>query len=152
MFTCGIIYDKTKYIEYTQDTKHMRWLSIEDQFYCILIEITLNANTVKVASEANNIQHKLTNNILFPRPENFTYVNLLSDKKCLSSINKWFKKIDATQFDFEEIAAIYDCSNDLDNYLEFDKWLIELEDFKKVLLNREASLNKIECEQICKLK
>ena len=143
MYTIGIIYDNTKYIEYVEDTKHMRWLSIEDHFYCILIEITLNANTLKVSSEANNIKHKLTNNIRQPRPENLTYANLLSDKKCLSSINKWFKKIDATQFDFEEIA-INDCSYDLDNYLEFDKWLIELEDFKKVLLNIEASLNKIE--------
>lgn len=143
MFTCGIIYDKTKYIEYIQDTKHIRWHSIEDQFYCILTEISMNANTEKLMLEANNIQHNLTNNIPFPRPETFTYVNLLSDKKFLGFINKWFKKIDANQFDFEEIP-IYDCSNDLDDYLEFDKWLIELEDFKKVLLNREAFLNKIE--------
>jgi len=139
MFTRGIIQDGVKYIEYMRDLKDIRFKSIEDFIYCILVEIEMNVNDEICALKAENFINRLTNNIKFPRNENFTYAKILNNKAFLTEFTEWFKFIDTTLFDFEKIE-IYDISVDLENYIRFDKWTVQLSILKEKLVKRCTNL------------
>ena len=83
--------------------------------------------------------NKLTNGLKFPRNSDFTYAKILEEKQFLTEFMNWLKFIDTSCFDFEPIA-IYDISIDLKNYMEYNKWLLQIEALKNILNKR---LNKV---------
>jgi hypothetical protein len=135
MFTGPIIEGGIKYVEHISDLNHKRFESPEDFLYCMLVEIEMNVNDETCALEAENFMNRLTNNIKFPRNEDFTYAKILNNKAFLTELNEWFKFIDTTLFDFETIP-VYDISIDLKNYIRFDKWIIQLNILKEKLVKR----------------
>ena len=142
MFTRGIIENGIKYVEHIRDLNHIRFKSLEDFLYCMLVEIEMNVNDETCALEAENFMNRLTNNIKFPRNEDFTYAKILNNKEFLTEFNEWFKFIDTTLFDFETIP-VYDISIDLKNYIRFDKWTVQLNILKEKLVKRCIHLEQI---------
>jgi hypothetical protein len=142
MFTRGIIQDGIKYVEYMRDLNDIRFKSLEDFLYCILVEIEINVNDETCAVQAENYMNRLTNNIKFPRNEDFTYAKILNNKSFLTEFIEWFKLIDASCFDFETIP-VYDISVDLKNYIRFDKWIFQLNILKEKLVKRCINLEQM---------
>jgi hypothetical protein len=140
MFTQGIIQDNIKYIEKIRDLDEIRTNTLEDFIYCLLVEIEMNVNDEKYALEAENYRNRLTNNIKFPRREDFFYAKILNNKSFLIEFIDWLKKMDISFFDFQ-IIPIYDITVDLDDYIRFDKWVLQIN-----LLNEklEKKCNKIQ--------
>ena len=139
MFTRGIIYDGVKYIEIIRDLNDIRDKTEEDLVYCMLVEISMNVNSQICVSEADNYVNRLTNNVKFPRDNNFKYANILQDKLFLSEFNQWLNLIDKSLFNFQKIA-IYDTSVDIEDYIEFNTWISELDNLKETLVKRSNSL------------
>jgi hypothetical protein len=139
MFTRGIIYDGIKYIEIINDLNNIRNKTLEDFVYCILIEISMNVNNQDFVTKADNYVNLLTNNIKFPRNDDFIYANILQDKSFLSQFNEWLSLIDTSFFNFESIP-IYDTTIDLKDYVRFDMWIIDLINLKKLLIKRSNNL------------
>lgn len=139
MFTRGIIYDGVKYIEIIRDLNDIRDKTEEDLVYCMLVEISMNVNSQICVSEADNYVNRLTNNVKFPRDNNFRYANILQDKLFLSEFNQWLNLIDKSLFNFQKIA-IYDTSVDIEDYIEFNTWISELDNLKETLVKRSNSL------------
>ena len=139
MFTRGIIYDGIKYIEIIKDLNSIRNKTLEDLVYCVLVEISMNVNNQVYATEADIFVNLLTNNIKFPRNDDFIYANILENKSFLSEFNTWLSLIDTSFFNFESIA-IYDTTIDLEDYVRFDIWMIDLINLKKLLIKKSNSL------------
>ena len=139
MFTRGIIYDGIKYIEIIKDLNSIRNKTLEDLVYCVLVEISMNVNNQVYATEADIFVNLLTNNIKFPRNDDFIYANILQDKSFLSEFNTWLSLIDTSFFNFESIR-IYDTTIDLEDYVRFDIWMIDLINLKKLLIKKSNSL------------
>ena len=140
MFTRGIIYEGTKYIEIIQDLNDIRrGKKLEDLVYCMLVEISMNVNSQICVSGADNYINRLTNNVKFPRDNNFRYANILQDKLFLSEFNQWLNLIDISLFNFERIP-IYDVSIEIEDYIEFNTWILELDNLKETLIKRSNSL------------
>ena len=142
MFTRGIIDNGIKYVEYMRDLNDIRFKSLEDFLYCILVEIEINVNDETCAVQAENYMNRLTNNIKFPRNEDFTYAKILNNKEFLTEFNEWLKFIDTSLFDFETIP-VYDISIDLKNYIRFDKWTFQLNILKEKLLKKCINLEQM---------
>lgn len=142
MFTRGIIDNGIKYVEYMRDLNNIRFKSLEDFLYCILVEIEINVNDETCAVQAKNYMNRLTNNIKFPRNEDFTYAKILNNKAFLTEFNEWLKFIDTSLFDFETIPD-YDISIDLKNYIRFDKWTFQLNILKEKLLKKCINLEQM---------
>jgi len=142
MFTRGIIDNGIKYVEYMRDLNDIRFKSLEDFLYCILVEIEINVNDETCAVQAENYMNRLTNNIKFPRNEDFTYAKILSNKLFLTEFIEWLKTIDSSCFDFETIP-VYDISVDLKNYIRFDKWIFQLNILKEKLLKKCINLEQM---------
>lgn len=139
MFTRGIIYEGVKYIEIIRDLNDIRGKTLEDLVYCMLVEISMNVNSQICVSGADNYVIRLTNNVKFPRDNNFRYANILQDKLFLSEFNQWLNLIDTSLFNFQKIA-IYDTSVDIEDYIEFNTWISELDKLKETLSKRSGSL------------
>lgn len=142
MFTRGIIDNGIKYVEYMRDLNDIRFKSLEDFLYCILVEIEINVNDETCAVQAENYMNRLTNNIKFPRNEDFTYAKILNNKAFLTEFIEWLKFIDSSCFDFETIP-VYDISVDLKNYIRFDKWIFQLNILKEKLLKKCINLEQM---------
>ena len=139
MFTRAIIYDGIKYIEIINDLNSIRNKTLEDFVYCVLIEISMNVNNQDFAIKADNYVNLLTNNIKFPRNDDFIYANILQNKLFLTEFNEWLSLIDTSFFNFESIA-IYDTTVDLKDYVRFDIWMVDLISLKKSLIKRSNDL------------
>jgi hypothetical protein len=139
MFTRGIIHEGIKYIEIIQDLDDIKGETLEDSVYCKLVEISMNVNSQVCVSGADNYINQLTNNVKFPRDNNFKYANILHDKLFLSEFIQWLNLIDISLFNFESIP-VYDISIEIENYIQFDTWISELDKLKDTLIKRSNSL------------
>ena len=140
MFTQGIIQDNIKYIEIIKDLNDIKEKKkLEDLVYCVLVEISMNVNNESYVSKADNYINRLTNNVKFPRNNNFKYSNILQDKLFLFEFNQWLNLIDISLFNFEPIA-IYDTTVDIEDYIPFDNWILDLDNLKKILIRKSNSL------------
>ena len=130
MGTRGILYNGTKYLYLINDNT-LKQKSLEDNIYFTLRDIFTNIDDFQFAMEANIINDQLTNGILYQeRTEDFSYSTILmNDLSFIDKLKRWLSSICEYYFDFEEVEE----DIDLDNYLLWEVWILQLQELKKVL-------------------
>jgi hypothetical protein len=130
MGTRGILYNGTKYLYLINDNT-LKQKSLEDNIYFTLRDIFTNIDDFQFAMEANIINDQLTNGILYQeRTEDFSYSTILmNDLSFIDKLKRWLSSICEYYFDFEEVEE----DIDLDNYLLWEVWILQLQELIKVL-------------------
>ena len=127
----GIFYNGKCYLRLYNDNQ-LKNLSLEDNIYFTLRDIFLNISGVDYCMEANSFNGKLTNNIRYEeRDDKFKYTNLTNNNIYMKQLVIWLSYIDKSDFEFEP----YDDEN-IDEYIEFDKWWQQFIELKEMIGKR----------------
>ena len=135
-----------KYLQHFNDN-NLKSLSLEDNVYFTLRDIFINMAELQYIMEANVFNNQISGSICYEdRKSNFKYKDALNDKLFVDRLNKWFKYIKKSDFEFEEP---YDKADDEEKYwyydmkllIKFDDWWSQFEELKVLIKNRLDELN-----------
>lgn len=122
-------------------------LSLEDKVYFTLRDIFMNVSEVDFCIEANVFTNQITGSVDYEdRKSDFQYTCALNNKLFVYRLNKWFKCINESRFDFYEIPENADDDEktwyyDMKNLITFDDWWSQFEELKLLINHR---LNELE--------
>ena len=132
------IFNDIKYLQLANEN-HLKNKSLEDNVYFTLRDIFGNVSGLDYCMEANGFLDELTNGISYQeRIIDFTYTNVLNDKRYIYRLSEWLSRIRKCNFEFE---AINDDDDDVDaeekkwyfdviNLFKFDDWWLQFEELK----------------------
>jgi hypothetical protein len=135
-----------KYLQHFNDN-NLKSLSLEDNVYFTLRDIFINMAELQYIMEANVFNNQISGSICYEdRKSNFKYTHALNDKLFVDRLNKWFKYIKKSDFEFEEPD---DKADDEEKYwyydmkllIKFDDWWSQFEELKVLIKNRLDELN-----------
>ena len=135
-----------KYLQHFNDN-NLKSLSLEDNVYFTLRDIFINMAELQYIMEANVFNNQISGSICYEdRKSNFKYRDVLNDKLFVDRLNKWFKYIKKSDFEFEEPD---DKADDEEKYwyydmkllIKFDDWWSQFEELKVLIKNRLDELN-----------
>ena len=132
------IFNDIKYLQLANEN-HLKNKSLEDNVYFTLRDIFANVSGLDYCMEANGFLDELTNGISYQeRIIDFTYTNVLNDKRYIYRLSEWLSRIRKCNFEFE---AINDDDDDVDaeekkwyfdviNLFKFDDWWLQFEELR----------------------
>jgi hypothetical protein len=139
--TYGRIYNGIKYMGLFHNND-LKKLSLNDNVYFTLRDIFANADSYDICIAANHFNSLLTNNISFEErnsDEPFQYSNVLEQKEFVKRLQTWLSNFDVYWFHFleedgdEEDGDDDTLSVDMNDYIKWEDWWIQLEELKRML-------------------
>jgi hypothetical protein len=128
--SCTRIFNDIKYLQLANEN-HLKSKSLEDNVYFTLRDIFNNVSGFDNCMEANVFNDSLTNGISYQeRTNDFTYTNVLNDKKYMYRLSEWLSRIHKGEFEFE--ALNYDTIH----LFPFEDWWLQLEELKILIRER----------------
>jgi len=136
--SCTRIFNNIKYLQLANEN-HLKSKSLEDNVYFTLRDIFNNVSGFDNCMEANVFNDALTNGISYQeRANDFTYTNVLNNKKYMYRLSEWLSRIHKGEFEFEafeeekEKVWYYDTIH----LFPFDDWWQQLEELKILIRQR----------------
>ena len=120
----------------------LKKLSLNDNVYFTLRDIFANADSYDICMTANHFNSLLTNNISFEErnpDEPFQYSNVLEQTEFVKRLQTWLSNFDVYWFHFleedgdEEAGDDDKLSVDMNDYIKWEDWWIQLEELKRML-------------------
>ena len=141
--SCTRIFNDIKYLQLANEN-HLKSKSLEDNVYFTLRDIFNNVSGFDNCMEANVFNDALTNGISYQeRANDFTYTNVLNDKKYIYRLSEWLSRIHKSEFEFEALNYIGEEEEkekvwyyDTINLFQFDDWWHQLEELKILIRQR----------------
>ena len=140
--SCTRIFNDIKYLQLANEN-HLKSKSLEDNVYFTLRDIFNNVSGFDNCMEANVFNDALTNGISYQeRANDFTYTNVLNDKKYIYRLSEWLSLIHKGEFEFEALNYIGEEEKekvwyyDTINLFPFDDWWKQLEELKILIRQR----------------
>ena len=141
--SCTRIFNDIKYLQLANEN-HLKSKSLEDNVYFTLRDIFNNVSGFDNCMEANVFNDALTNGISYQeRTNDFTYTNVLNDKKYIYRLSEWLSRIHKSEFEFEALNYIGEEEEkekvwyyDTINLFPFDDWWHQLEELKILIRQR----------------
>ena len=139
------IINNIKYFQLANEN-HLKNTSLEDNVYFTLRDIFRNVSGIDYCLEATGFLDELTNGISYQeRTIDFTYTNVLNDKKYIYRLNNWLSYIQKYNFEFEafndedddvEEKKWYFATSNLIILFKFDDWWLHFEELKILIRQR----------------
>ncbi len=126
--SCGKIIDGIKYIHLLNDNE-LKKKSLNDCVYFTLRDIFENAYDYYTIIEINWFCQKLTGEFYFEdRKSIYNYTSALNKPHYLTKLIKWLNKINIKYFEF--ILLGEDENVNMKEYITWDEWWFQFEEFK----------------------
>ena len=149
--SCTRIFNNIKYLQLANEN-HLKSKSLEDNVYFTLRDIFNNVSGFDNCMEANVFNDALTNGISYQeRTDDFTYTNVLNDKKYIYRLSEWLSRIHKGEFEFEALNYTGEEEeekekekvwyNDTINLFPFDDWWKQLEELKVLIIRKCSTLS-----------
>jgi hypothetical protein len=138
--SCTRIFNNIKYLQLANEN-HLKSKSLEDNVYFTLRDIFNNVSGFDNCMEANSFNDALTNGISYQeRTNDFTYTNVLNDKKYIYRLSEWLSRIHKGEFEFEALNDTEEKEKvwyyDTIHLFPFDDWWQQLEELKILIRQR----------------
>ena len=138
--SCTRIFNNIKYLQLANEN-HLKSKSLEDNVYFTLRDIFNNVSGFDNCMEANSFNDALTNRISYQeRTNDFTYTNVLNDKKYMYRLSEWLSRIHKGEFEFEALNDTEEKEKvwyyDTIHLFPFEDWWLQLEELKILIRER----------------
>ena len=136
--SCTRIFNNIKYLQLANEN-HLKSKSLEDNVYFTLRDIFNNVSGFDNCMEANVFNDALTNGISYQeRANDFTYTNVLNNKKYMYRLSEWLSRIHKGEFEFEALEEEKEkvWYYDTIHLFPFDDWWLQLEELKILIKER----------------
>jgi hypothetical protein len=136
--SCTRIFNNIKYLQLANEN-HLKSKSLEDNVYFTLRDIFNNVSGFDNCMEANVFNDALTNGISYQeRTNDFTYTNVLNDKKYMYRLSEWLSRIHKGEFEFEALEEEKEkvWYYDTIHLFPFEDWWLQLEELKILIRER----------------
>jgi hypothetical protein len=138
--SCTRIFNNIKYLQLANENQ-LKSKSLEDNVYFTLRDIFNNVSGFDNCMEANSFNDALTNRISYQeRTNDFTYTNVLNDKKYMYRLSEWLSRIHKGEFEFEALNDTEEKEKvwyyDTIHLFPFDDWWLQLEELKILIRER----------------